>query len=225
MNFIFTSNVSETKFYATDAEIKAVDSFSIPSGSLGFSEESGLYTFFPQATQENSNELVTDDRLGVWKPTDKGWLKVGNNSQLSNLNLGGNSTHYVSFIKPAADGAANTVMLETPIFQTAVDITIQSIVFIPAAALTADNTNYAIFNIARRSTPVSEFDYVVRAQTTIPPTAPSSTGNFTQFVPVNFLPLAVTELAAGDQLTLEISKVGSGVVVPAGTLQIEYTAD
>jgi hypothetical protein len=119
--------------------------------------------------------------------------------------------------------------------------------FTPAAALTADANNFAVFwlavhiNGASVATPLASLDTrpatPVRAPwspflydtTTFPqPKYGGSTGSWVQWTPLG-IPAAdgsvaasgaYARLSAGDVITYGVTKVGAGVVVPAGMIEV-----
>ena len=118
-----------------------------------------------------------------------------------------------SWIKSAADGAAGTATAETVIGQCGAATPLTAVRFVPAAALTADNANYATILIQKR-TGAGAPSTVATVTTQI-----TGSGNWTAFVPVN-IPISAGLVLAGDVLTFTISKTGTGVVVLAGTLEM-----
>jgi hypothetical protein len=120
--------------------------------------------------------------------------------------------------KSAADGAAATATAEHTFMRAAGPITIAAVRYVPDAALTADNTNFAAITVTKRNADGTG-NVTVATRTT----AITDSGNWLQWVAVN-LPLTVANinLAAGQILTVKITKSGAGVVVPAGSLQLDY---
>jgi hypothetical protein len=130
--------------------------------------------------------------------------------------------------KEAADGAAATATAEHPFFFVeGFKKSIQSVKFLPAAGITADNTNFATFIVRARKADGTLVGIVAQGLTTI-----TGLGNFTAFV-AKTIPLtnaagtlvvaidnANLDLGIGWMLTLEITKSGAGVVVPAGQLVV-----
>jgi hypothetical protein len=116
----------------------------------------------------------------------------------------------ITFPKPAADAMASTATAETAIGQLAgVAGRMTSITFLPSAALTGDATNNAVITIRRRPAVLGTPAVTLATLTT--------TASWVAFVPVTFT-LANVALVAGDGITLEIAKGGTGVAVPSGTL-------
>jgi hypothetical protein len=129
----------------------------------------------------------------------------------------------VQWFKETADSLATTATSERAIFTAPEDITITSVTVEPAATLTASDTAYATITILRRDANGSNQVTVV-AETTQTAGA-GGTGSWTAFSTVSLGTLANTSLAAGQKLTLAISKTGLGVTLPIMTVQIEYTVD
>lgn len=120
-----------------------------------------------------------------------------------------------SFTKTAADGAAATATSETVFGMVAPTAggNVISVYFIPAAALTADPSNNATIQVQKRTAGGAA---VTVAQITTT-TAAGGTGNWTAWQPV-LITVTAAAVAAGDALTFNIAKNGTGVVVPAGQL-------
>lgn len=116
------------------------------------------------------------------------------------------------FTKTAADGAAGDATAETAIGYSAEAATLTSVRFVPAAALTANNTNYATLTVSKRSSSGGSKTTVAQVTTQI-----TGSGNWTQWAAVD-VPISAAAIAAGDSLTYEISKTAGGVAVPAGRL-------
>lgn len=114
--------------------------------------------------------------------------------------------------KAAADGAAATATAETPIGQCGAATTISAIRYVPQAALTGNDTANATLLIQKR-TGAGAPSTVASLTTTV------ANGNWSAFVPVT-IPVSAGAVLAGDVLTITISKAGTGVVVPAGQLEI-----
>lgn len=157
-------------------------------------------------------------------------LSAGNHSLLGLLKFLGRMP-VPQWNKPAADGAAGTATAETPFYRhplvqsgsplaTIVDkLSIKDIKYTPGAALTADNANYATITIRKRSALGADLGVVASVTTQI-----TGSGNWTAWVAVN-LALAnssdsTVDMAPGDILTVQITKTGSGVVVPLGELSV-----
>lgn len=129
--------------------------------------------------------------------------------------------------KPAADAAASTATAETAFFamspatrtQVAFSpslLVIEAVDFLPSAALTADATNNATLTVRRRNADGSGAATVASITTNI------ASGNWTAFVSKALTLGAALTLEAQQILTLQITKAGSGVAVPAGVLRVTY---
>jgi len=115
--------------------------------------------------------------------------------------------------KTAADGSAGAATAETVVGAVGAACVIGSVKFTPAAALTADNANYATILVQKRTAggaPVT----IATVTTQI-----TGSGNWAQWSPVA-IPVVAGAVAAGDAVTYSITKTGTGVVVPAGVLAL-----
>jgi len=126
-----------------------------------------------------------------------------------------------SLSKDAADGAAATATAEHAIFKAPEAVTVTKVYFIPDSTLTADDTNYATLLVYRRDGDGTNQVTIGSIQTTIT----AGTNDWAAFVAEDFGSLSNTALTTGQQITVEITKAASGVVVPAGAWQVEYTVD
>lgn len=146
-----------------------------------------------------AGQILQIDSAGVWV-----LLGVGNVELLSIAAL-----KQAQYMKVAADGAASTATAETAFNRVSRTGTIVGAWYVPSAALTGDPTNNATLALAKRdgaggaSSPVASL---------------TTTASWTAFVPVSLGTLSNASVAAGNVLSLAISKGGTGVVVPAGTL-------
>jgi len=95
---------------------------------------------------------------------------------------------------------------------------VNSVYFVPGAAVTASDTNYATITVQKR-TAGGAATTIASGSTTL--TVGTPLGNFTAFVPV-LLPLSVPNISllASDVLTFNITKTGTGVVLPASTIAV-----
>lgn len=111
----------------------------------------------------------------------------------------------------AADGAAGTTTAETMIGRVSAAMPIGHMLYInPAAALTADDTNYATITVSKRTAGASKTT-VATAVTNV-----AGTGSWTAWSPVGFALTAA--VSAADTLQIEVAKAASGVQLPALTL-------
>lgn len=125
-------------------------------------------------------------------------------------------------VKDAADGAAGTATAERAFWLADVHTkTVSSVKFVPGAALTADNANYATLIVRKRTAAGVDGGIVAQVTTQIA----GGSGNWTAHVPVS-IPLTTQvassrfDLLTGESLTFEITKTGIGVVVPVGALVV-----
>lgn len=119
-----------------------------------------------------------------------------------------------------ADVASLTATAERPVFRAEEAVTVTGVLYLPGAALTGDDANNATLVVRRRdnagATPVT----VASLTTTAAPN-----NSFVAFDAKSLGALTNTALAADEVLTFEITKAGTGVVVPAGELVVNYTVD
>ena len=124
-------------------------------------------------------------------------------------------TPIFGYPKQAADGAAGTATAETPvgiIGPGTVAIALAAVQIHPSSNLTADNSNFATITVNKRTaaapgTPVA----LAVAATTI--AGANSTGNWTAFTTFNMTLVAGAFVSPGDEITVAITKSGTGVVV------------
>ena len=126
--------------------------------------------------------------------------------------------------KLSEDAAAGDELAEMPIYidsRTAGGLVVTAVKFVPAAALTAHDTNYKTVTVSWRSAAGGAATVVATGTTKT--SGGGGSGNWTAFVPVS-LPVTAANatLPAGGQLTFLFSKAGTGVKLPAGTLVVEY---
>lgn len=119
----------------------------------------------------------------------------------------------LSFQKTAADAMANTATAEFLLGKMpGVAYRLISAEYVPAAALTGDATNNAVFTLRRH--PAAGGAGVTIATLT-------TTASMVQWVATALTNSNVLGVAS-DSITLEISKGGSGVAVPAGVLRCVF---
>lgn len=120
----------------------------------------------------------------------------------------------LQWTKSAADGMASTATAETVIGCTPYGLPVGTkFALVPAAALTANDTNFANINIAKR-TAGGAATTIATFQTTIT----GGTGNWTQWSPVTVD--STVAAAAADAITVAITKTAGGVVVPAAVINL-----
>lgn len=174
-----------------------------------------------QVTQQCDFVIVKEDR-SYGGPPEQVVLKVDGTSGKVTLGAFGSSQLLDDYWdKPAADGSAATATAEHTFMRAAGPITVKAVRFVPDAALTASDSNYATITISRRNADGSGLVVVASINTAI--TVAPFSGNFVQWQAVTLaLTAANLSLIAGQLLTVAITKTGSGVVVPAGSVQIDY---
>lgn len=122
--------------------------------------------------------------------------------------------------KHAADVAVTDVLAEHMLLQAQDALTITKCFFLPDAGLTANDTNFATLKVWRRDSAGANQAAIASLATTV-----AGSGNWTAFDAEDLGSLTNTAIAAGEVVTWEITKTVAGVIVPSGTLQIEYTVD
>lgn len=119
--------------------------------------------------------------------------------------------------KAAADATAGTATAESLIPRHPRKERVVGIEFVPAAALTANDTDYATLTVYKRAAAGGSQTALASITTKIT----GGSGNWTAFVAVDFGTIATPDLLVGDNLTLAITKAGSGVAVPIGFLRVK----
>jgi hypothetical protein len=113
---------------------------------------------------------------------------------------------------------------ETPFFVAPANSTVTGVTIAPAHSLTANDTNFATITVRKRDAGGTGPTTVATAQTTT--SGAGGTGNWSPFAEVP-VPLSGTpadlQLTAGQELTVQITKSGSGVAVPECVLVVQYT--
>jgi hypothetical protein len=126
-------------------------------------------------------------------------------------------TPLFGYPKQSADGSAAATTAETPIGiigAGTVGIALAAISIHPSAALTADNTNNATITVNKRTVAAPGTPVALAIATTSIAGA-NSTGNWVAFTTFNMTLVAGAFLAPGDEITVVITKGGTGVVIPA----------
>lgn len=170
------------------------------------------HTFDTVATLSNSGA-----KIASWKNATSEKAYLDKDGKLF-INSADSSKRYASSMKEAADAAAADATAEHGFFQAPTALTVTAVYYLPDAALTADDTNFATLTVSRRSTSGGSKVQVAQAATTT-----GGTGNWVAFDSESLGTITNAALAVGEVLTWEIAKSGTGVVVPSGTLQIEYS--
>lgn len=126
-----------------------------------------------------------------------------------------------TFQKTAADGAAATATSEFPFFVAPfAGKVLHLAVANGASTLTASDTNYATVIVSKRTAGGAA---VAVAQFTTQTTGqPQGTGSWAAWSNL-FAPAAgiLANFAQGDQITFQITKTGTGVVVPISTFEVD----
>ena len=126
----------------------------------------------------------------------------------------------VQWFKEAADVLGLTATSERVVFTAPEDLTITDAFLEPAATLTASDTNYATFLIARRD--ANGGNKVTVASESTQTIGSGGSGSWSAFGTLSLGSLSNTSLAAGQKVTVEVTKTGVGVSVPVLILQIGY---
>jgi hypothetical protein len=127
------------------------------------------------------------------------------------------------------DGAAGTTTSETVVGYVrkapggnATPAKVLRVYYLPAASLTAHDTNYATITVSKYTAAGGSKTTVASATTAIT----GGTGNWTAFVPMEITLSATAAnliLESGAILTYEVAKAASGVAIPAGKLVVVLT--
>lgn len=117
-------------------------------------------------------------------------------------------------LKAAADSNAGDATAETPLGVAEEAATVTAVSYLPGDALTAHADNYATLLVSKRAAGGGSKTTVASVTTQI-----AGSGDWTAWAPVD-IPVTSGALTAGQGLTFEIAKAGSGVVVPAGKLVV-----
>lgn len=118
--------------------------------------------------------------------------------------------------KAAADGAAGTATAESVIPRPMLAARVVGVEFVPAAAVTANDTDYATITVRKRDGAGGAASVIASVTTKIT----GGSGNWTAFVAVSLGTITNADLLAGDILTVEITKAASGVAIPIGYLRV-----
>jgi hypothetical protein len=125
----------------------------------------------------------------------------------------------VDWTKAAVDGATANATAETVIGTVGPGVqglALGAVQFVPAAALVADNANYATLTVTKRTNGVPGTPVTIATATT----QITGTGNWTAWKAVT-IPLAAGAFVSPlDTISIAITKTGTGVVVPQGVLGI-----
>lgn len=120
------------------------------------------------------------------------------------------------YLKVADDAGASTATAESLFYRAPKKSTVLAVHYGPSAALTADNANNATLTLRKRDGAGGAALSVAAATTNV-----AGTGSWSAFQGVSLGTVSNTALEAGNVLTFEISKAGTGVVVPRGTLVVQ----
>lgn len=119
-----------------------------------------------------------------------------------------------------ADSLAASVRAESLVHFNRIDpVTLVAIHFVPDASVVPDDTHYGTLIVRKRNAAGGAATVIAQLSTTV------LGGPWTARSPKSLGALAETDLGELSILTLELAKAGSGVVIPAGLLVIEYLVD
>ena len=115
------------------------------------------------------------------------------------------------------DATDSTATAESAMFKCPVDLklTIASLEYVPSAAVTGHDTNYASIIISTRTAAGTE---TTRATTTTKLTG--GTGTWVAGVAEDLMGTWDGVLAAGSSIAFEITKAGTGAIIPLGCFVI-----
>ncbi len=117
-------------------------------------------------------------------------------------------------------GTAGTVAAESAIYYARNKCLVKAFVVTTPVAVTAGDTNYKIFTLAKRTAGGSPTT-VCTMNTSI--SVAGFTGDIVALAPVSgTLVAAAVQLAAGDSLTLAVTKAASGLAVAAATSFVSF---
>ncbi len=115
-----------------------------------------------------------------------------------------------------ASVAGTTAVTETPLDHVKFAATVKEVVWVPGAAVTANGTNFFTLLVQKRSAADA-----YAAATTLASRSLATT-NAVAFTP-EVLTVAVASLAAGDIITVSVTKSGgSGLAFPISSVSIRY---
>jgi hypothetical protein len=120
--------------------------------------------------------------------------------------------HAVQWHKESVDPLAATATSERVVFTAPRNVTITDIFLEPAGAVTADDLNYATITVYRRNS--NGINQVAVASETTQPSSSGGSGDWASFEAVSLGALSNTSVTPGRKLTIEITKQGTGVVLP-----------
>jgi hypothetical protein len=213
---------------ATTASSLATDPTDCSSGSYATAiAANGNLTCSVISGSQISGAVGTATALAT-NPTDcsSGYataIDAGGNLTCSTL-AAKERTRTTDYQKIAADLNAAAATAEAPVAKIpGYASTVVAAHFTPSAALTCSDTNYATITVSKRSAGGAATQ-LFQKQTK----CTGGTGSWTQYAPVSLGSVAgggADAMGADGVFTWQISKSGSGVVVPAGVLTIEYTVN
>ena len=156
-------------------------------------------------------------------PTDREFIKRAQKGQYGSLgastpNAEVDKMHQRRIVvRTILDAAASTVnVLSLGVMDRAVKVV--SCKFICDGAVTAHDTNFKTLSVEKTDTAGGAFVVIASISTTV-----AGTGNIVALIPETLtLTAANAEVAAGGQLVFRTAVGASGVVVPAGTVEVVY---
>jgi len=161
---------------------------------------------------QNSVNMVTIPQMVHWHPADGTTEFLYNISGVFVQDQG-----VGDYIPPAyaygGDALAATTLSEKAFFTSIGGLEMSSIRLMPSGAVTANNANYATISVYRYDSVGGSKTLVAQVSTTV-----ADTGNWVAFRTLDFGTLAVDGLLVNQGLTIEITKTGTGVQLPAFVL-------
>ena len=124
--------------------------------------------------------------------------------------------HPILWQKDLVDMSGPTVTPEVCFFCVPESGEIQSIRYCPSGPLIANDTKYATISVYSRDSSGGSQTLLGSADTTT-----TGTGDWTAFSPV-IIPVSNPSILIGESFSIEITKTGSGVRVPEGSLVVCY---
>lgn len=124
-----------------------------------------------------------------------------------------------TFVKAADDTLATTETTEYPVCVVPADCKLVSVQYVTAGTVTADDTDYAMFQLWKRDGEGG--DAVLIASIT---TESTGTDDIAAYVPtgITLADPPYTSIAEGSVLSFAIAKEAAGVVIPAGAFVLTF---
>ena len=209
------STVVTGRLYEIDANgvawVEVNASFDVPEASL-----SNVAPVNPSSSAASAGAATTAARqdhkhqVPVATTGAEGLMSAAQCSKLTSLA----APDVMLWDKNAADGGATDATTEHVVYVATGAETFSKFYFVPDAALTADNTNYATLTVSKRDGLGGAAASVASVATKIA----GGSGNWSAFQAVDLGAVTGGGLAAGTLLTIKATKTAGGVALPAGKL-------